>query len=426
LVAFASLFLGLVFGWVDVEMNVAGRVARVDLLLDGVEIARVVEPWRTKVDLGVPPAPRELVAVAFDGDGREVGRARQWINRPRAVAEASFLLEPGAAGERRVARLGWRSATGDEPESLVVTFDGDRLPVADPARVELPPHSPDHPHVLRAELVFPGNVTAVVDTLVGGRQSAESLVELTAVVVALDEGASPPLPGRPAGWLLASGEATHVVAVEQGPAEVTFVAGAAALAALAGEPGGWKLRPRRDPRFPGDVTFRFASTVPRAASGSTDAVLYPVSQRFGKTRDRVRESAVDVAAAWGAAPGAPRIADAVATAGMAATEAGRRRAVGRHLRNEAEDESTRAPEEARVFLETQQVPLVVWAVGSDAGVAALAWPRAVPVFSDETLKSAVAELSTLLGRQRVAWLSGTYLPQLIALAPSVDGIRLAR
>jgi hypothetical protein len=111
---------------------------------------------------------------------------------------------------------------------------------------------------------------------------------------------------------------------------------------------------------------------------------------------------------------------------MAATAAGRRRAVVLLLGSEAEDESSLAPEEARAFLEMQQVPLVVWAVGSDAGVAALAWPDAVPVFSDETLKSAVAELSTLLGRQRVAWLSGTYLPQSIALAPSVEGIRLAR
>lgn len=427
MVAFASLFLGLVFGWVDVEMNVAGGVARVDLLLDGVRVARVAEPWRAKVDLGMPPAPHELVAVAFDGEGREVGRARQWVNRPRALAEASFLLEPGVAGERRIARLGWRCVTSERPESLVVTFDGRPLGVDDPARIELPPHSPDQPHVLRAELAFPGNVRAVVDALVGGRQSAESLVELTAVVLALDEGETPPLPGRPAGWLLARGETPHVVAVERGPAEVTFVTGPAALAALGGEGGDWKIRSRHDPRLGDEVAFRFASTVPRAAPGpEKDVVVYPASQRFERSRGRLRKSAVDVAAAWGAAPGTPRIADAVATAGMTATEAGRRRAVVLLLGDEAEDESSLAPEEARAFLEMQQVPLVVWAIGRGAGVAALGWPGAVPVFSDATLKSAVGELSELLGRQRVAWLSGTHLPQSIALAPSVDGIRLAR
>jgi len=415
-----------VFGWVEVELNVVGRVARVDLLLDGVQVARVEDPWRAKVDLGAPPAPHELVAVAFDVEGRELGRAQQWINRPRALAEATFTLEPGAGAAGPVARLGWRCMTGEEPESIVVTWDGNRLPAAEPARIPLPRHAPGEVHLLRAELAFPGNRTVVTDVLVGSRQSAESLVELTAVVVSLDDGASPPLPGRPAGWLLARGEAPHVVAVEPGPAEVTFVTGPAALAALAGEPGGWKVRPRRDPRFPGDVTFRFASTVPRAASGSTDAVLYPVSQRFERSRDRVRRSAVDVAAAWGAAPGTPRIADAVATAGMAATEAGRRRAVVLLLGNEVEDESSLAPEEARAFLERQQVPLVVWAVGNGAGVAALAWPGAVPVFSDATLKSAVAELSELLSRQRVAWLSGAYLPQSIALSPSAHGVRLAR
>lgn len=415
------------FGWVDVELNVGGGVARVDLLLDGAVVVRVAEPWRAKVDLGTPPAPHELVAVAFDGEGREVGRTRQWVNRPRALAEASFLLEPGAAGQGRIARLDWRCVTGERPDSLVVTFDGRPLRVDDPARIDLPPHSPDQPHVLRAELTFPGNVTAVVDALVGGRQSAESLVELTAVVVALDEGTGPPLPGRSAGWILAAGEAPHVVAVEKGPAEVTFVTGPAALAVLAGERGDWKVSSRHDPRLGDEVTFRFASSVPRAAAGSgKDAVIYPVSQRFGKKRNRLRRVASDAVAAWGAPAAAPRIADAVATAGMSATESGRRRAVVLLLGEEAEDESSLAPEEARAFLEMQQVPLVVWAVGRGAGVAALAWPGASHVSSDATLRSAVADLLALLGRQRVAWLSGTYLPQSITLAPSVEGVRLAR
>lgn len=73
MISFASLFVGLVFGIVNVELVAAAGVERVELLLDGRPVAELHEPWRTPLDLGCTPAPRELVAVAYGSGGARWG-----------------------------------------------------------------------------------------------------------------------------------------------------------------------------------------------------------------------------------------------------------------------------------------------------------------------------------------------------------------
>jgi hypothetical protein len=143
MISFASLFIGLVLGIVDVQLLVGGGVDRVELFLDGRPVVELREPFETSLDLGCEPAPHELVAVAYDAHGKELDRARQWINRPRAAAEASLVLEEGRGGRGRVAHLTWRALVGEVPDAVAVSFDGLPIAVGDPSRIELPVFEPD-------------------------------------------------------------------------------------------------------------------------------------------------------------------------------------------------------------------------------------------------------------------------------------------
>ena len=66
MIAFATLFLGLVFGVVSVELEVAAGVDSAKLYLDGREAATVRAAWQTRLDLGPALSPHELVAVALE------------------------------------------------------------------------------------------------------------------------------------------------------------------------------------------------------------------------------------------------------------------------------------------------------------------------------------------------------------------------
>lgn len=76
------------------------------------------------MDFGSELVVHELVAVAFDGEGRELGRVRQWVNRPRALAEAAFVVEPPVKGQPLLARLEWQSVVDVDPISVKVLVDG--------------------------------------------------------------------------------------------------------------------------------------------------------------------------------------------------------------------------------------------------------------------------------------------------------------
>lgn len=116
MIEFLTLFLGLVGGPQVVEVAVDSRVAAVEMRLDGEQIGRLeTAPWRLEIDLGPRLAVRELVAVAFDDSGIELGRAAQYLNRPRPLAEAGILLERDEAGKAVAARLTWGSVVGRLP-----------------------------------------------------------------------------------------------------------------------------------------------------------------------------------------------------------------------------------------------------------------------------------------------------------------------
>ncbi len=106
MISFVSLFVGFVVGIVHVQLMATAEVDRVELLLDGQVVAELREPFSRPVDLGCEPAPHELVAVAYDVRGRVLSSARQWVNRPRATADLSLLVDGGGDSSPRTARLG--------------------------------------------------------------------------------------------------------------------------------------------------------------------------------------------------------------------------------------------------------------------------------------------------------------------------------
>ncbi|MFN7988999.1 MAG: hypothetical protein U0529_16110 [Thermoanaerobaculia bacterium] len=425
MISFASLFVGLVFGIVNVQLIAAAGVDRVELLLDGSRVAELREPFLAQVDLGCEPAPHELVAIARDAKGREIGRVRQWVNRPRATAEASFVLEPGRGDRGRVARLTWRCLTAENPRSVAVTFDEKPLRVTDPARIDVPPHDPAQVHALRAVLEFDGNVRATAEAVFGGPRSAEAVTEMTAVAVVLDKGRSLPPAERLAGAFEADGVPLEVAAVEEGPYDVVLVCEGSALA-----PFRKLYESRKDPfvpELPLELGFRFLWPVVQMASQKTMVSnIYPISSRFTPVDGTVGFVGTR-RLEWPAFHRkGQRIADAVAVAGLSAAEEERRRAVVLVLGPDAEDGSLLSPAEAAGFLEKLRVPLQVWTVGRTASPEARRWPAGTSIQTARQFDGAVASLLESLKSQRVVWVEGTHLPQAVIPAASAAGIRLAR
>lgn len=425
MISFASLYVGLVFGIVNVQLLAAAGVDRVELLLDGSRVAQLREPFLGQVDLGCDPAPHELVAVARDAKGKEVGRVRQWVNRPRANAEAVFVLQQGHAGRGRIAQLTWRCLTAENPRAITVTFDERPVRVTDPARIEVPPHDPGQVHVLRAVLEFEGNVRTTAEAVFGGPRSAETVTEMTAVAVVLEKGHSLPPAERLAGAFEADGVPLEVAAVEEGPFDVVFVCEGSALA-----PFRKLYESRKDPfvpELPLDLAFRFLWPVPQMTAQTTMvANIYPISSRFTPVDGTVGFVGTR-RLEWPAySPKGQRIADAVAVAGLSAAEEERRRAVVLVLGPDAEDGSLLSPAEAAGFLEKLRVPLQVWTIGRAASPEARRWPARTSIQTARQFDGAVSALLESLRSQRVVWVEGTHLPQAVIPAASAAGIRLAR
>lgn len=417
MITFLTLYLGLVTGTVPVEVGVGPEVARVELLLDGRPVAaRAGPPWVLVLDLGEELSPHRLEAVARDGQGREVGRAVQLLNLPRPPAEAALLLEAAGAEGGRRARLAWESPLGD-PEQIEVTFDGAPLPVADPRSIPLPAHDPAQLHLLRADLVFGGRVSATAELVFGG-VSDRVAETLTAVPVRLRDEGPPPIPADLTGSLAAVGRELPVVALEEGPVEVVVVPGGgvrealqrlAARSALTLAPS--QLRLRQLAQLPRDHRLRILWPVAERHGGAgVDFDVFPPSPEL---------SHLDGGLYWLLAGGGlavpagetQRLADAVAVAGTLAAAHNRRRVVvALEAPGNADGSRLPAPVVAR-YLARLRVPLEVWRVGEEEPAGESGFGAAQAIRSLTDLGRAVRQLTRQLDRQRIAWVEGRYLPQ---------------
>ena len=459
MISFASLFVGFVIGIVNVELMASGGVDRVSLMLDGRPVAQLREPFRAPVDLGCDPAPHELVAVAYDAEGKELGRARQLINLPRPTAEASLVLEEGSSASGRIARLAWRSLERESPISIAVTFNGAPIAFADASRIELPPHEPAQVHFLRALLDFGNGVTASAELVVGGSRASRARTELSAVAVEVEPGSALPAAEGLAGWLETSGTSLEAVGVEDDGLDVVVVIEgsardellamaktlarerarwAADVAAAGRDPQGGRIRFERDPLLPDpdkrrsepgaavDLRHRFLLPVGKlAAQSAMSTNVFPTSRWETTGAEGVVVGALSLRRPSGS-EGEERIADAVVVAGLSAAEAARKRGVvllvGPHVR----DGSLLAPEEASRFLSRAGVPIRVITLGARKNSEAKRWGAVRAVRGLEELRRAVEESVAALDRQRIVWVEGSHLPQDVEIGPLAKGIRLAR
>jgi hypothetical protein len=461
IVAFASLFLGLVLGVQPVEVAVGQGVASVELVLDGQTVGRVSgEPWTLPCDFGGDLAPHRLDAIGRDKGGREIGRAVQWINLPRPQAEGHAVFEGGHDGRGVIARLTWESVSGDEPRRVTASFDGRPLAVSDPRHIELPPHDPDRLHFLHAELEFPSHLSAVVEVPFGGTYAQQTATELTATAVALQGGRELPPPSDLAGWFEAGGARLPVVAAEKGPAEVVVVMDREAQEVL------WALALRWYPSRAGasapsetgsqekglDAGWRrfgggsVASEMLRYAMQLGDEqslrFLWPFSLHresdrtsydlFARSEEHPpRDGGVFWLLASAHQPPFPvaeqRLADAVAVAGMTAAARDRRRAVVLFLGEQPRDVSQFAAPAVRRYLSSLEVPLHVWSVAKQVSpVVEARWGEVRSVYSRRHFERAVRDLSQSLDAQRIVWLEGLHLPQEIRVGAAARGLEIVR
>lgn len=436
MIAFASLFLGLVLGLQPVEVTVGEGVAAVEIVLNDRSLGRMRgEPWTIDCDFGPELIPHKLEAVAYDADDREIGRVVQWINLPQTPAVATAVVEPAREDRPAVARLAWESRGTITPRSVVASFDGQPLPVDDPRRIALPAHDPQDLHFFHAELDFGAGVRSFVDLVFGGTFGDEVRTEMTAVPVLVDKrGRRPPPPAALQGWFLRNGEPLEVVAVEKGPAEILVVQNRPfpPVAEKSGSARSNRLNPiastaetaRGRAPLADDVRVRFLIPTPQDHVGVTTRFnLFPTSGQYTSADGglywlltRVRQS--------GMTASEQHLADAVAVAGLAAHERRCRRAVLLILGSEVDDGSQLTPAQARRYLGHLHVPLLFWSPDKHPSPTLAAWGEPIRVPSVGQFNAAARALYKLLERQWIVWLNGTYLPQEIRLAPAAEGISI--
>jgi len=435
MVAFLTLFLNLVSGIQQVEVAVDGSVAVVEIRLDGHQIGVMSEaPWHIDCDFGDDLRPHRLEAIARDRDNREVARASQHINVPRAPAEAQIVLERDDVGLPRTARVAWESAIGSKARSITVRLDQIQLVADTSGRFVLPAYDPQLTHILSAEVLFRSNLSASAQVTFGGLYGSEVRTELTAVPVMIPEGGPAPNQGSLKGLFHADGVDLRVVAVEDLGARLLMVQADGALARLSRLAR--MLDSRRLRGFPRNLVI-----VPGAEDLTAD-VLQMVVPRPDVVVNRGRSVitfpfvgplrldlqplpwVVTHARAQDPPDSPQQLADAVAAAGIGAAASSCPRAVVLVFGDAPERAGLYSPEAVRAYLRRIHVPLFVWSVTGESEPGG--WGQAVDASSTKRLSAASRDLLASVGRQWIVWLEGRPLPDHIRLRQGAEGLRLAQ
>jgi hypothetical protein len=433
-ISFLTLFFGLITGSYPVELVVNGPAAAVELTVDDRASARLPgPPWKARIDFGRELAPHRIVARALDAEGKELSRTEEWANLPHPLTKAEILLETVKGSAPQAAKIVWTNLQGEVPESMAMTFDGVPLKLDKAGRAELPAHDLKTIHVVNAEVRFSALRTVHRDVAYGGEYGSEVSTELTGVPLRIRSGRLP-APDKLAGWLTQGGRPLAVAAVEEGPAQL-FVVRVATTGEIADKMGSKGLKVKSDRynmQLGREDQIRFVQPIPQRVEGSgAFSDLFDISPvytaREGGLPYTLR-SLGRLITPWSLtdAPREPRIADAVAVAGLEAMTENRRRAVLLLLSgNETHDTSRYDPDTVRRFLASLRVPLYVWALSPPAsGSLAAAWEPASEVQSTGGLAAAVAALRRDLDSQRIVMVDGRHLPQSIRLGPAAQSVEL--
>ncbi len=434
MIEFVSLFLGLVTGVYPVEVSVAAPVATVEIFLDGRPAGTLDgAPWELECDFGAALLPHELLAVARDGAGGELGRIRQWLNVPRPRAEVRFTLLEGD-----VVGLTWEALDFERPRQVNLFFDGAPLEARVPERIALPDHDRRKIHFLRAELVFSDAVEAQAELVFGGRFGDQVASELTAVpVISTRRGA--PKPKAMDGWLERRGDDAgpplRVAAVERPPASLVVVRELAAsnLGALKGLAGARRTRYGSTIAIPAGMRpfDRLRFVYPAAAAQERQEkqalLLMKSSRDVAGIGDGTLLTALTAAfdKTLEVPAAAQRLADAVAVAGLTAAAGDRPRAVLLIATGESRDESQLSAAAVRGYLEAIRVPLFVWNPAPGKGQNLNPWGEVEEVSNLQRMAEAIDRLRQALDSQLVVWVEGGHLPDRIEITEQAKGVRLA-
>lgn len=421
-VAFLSLFFGLISGPYPIELAVDGPAAAVEVQVDGHVAGRLEgPPWKGMIDFGPALLPHQIVARALDAQGHEIARTEEWANFPHALTKADIVLERDGDGPPRAATVVWKNLAGEAVRSVALTFDDKPVKLDRDYRGVLPKHDLKSLHTLSAQVTFKSYRTIRAEMTYGGEYGSEVSTELTGVPVRVTKG-KPPSAGQLAGGLTEDGKPLSVNAVEEGPAQLFIVRGffesdftqkAAKLRNLTGGILGETDQ------------YLMVSTAAQRISGSdesSDLFLVTAPTAYGRGGDLFRSIRK-----WNvpqAASGSIRIADAVASAGLAAMRENRRRAVLLLLAGDPEDVSVYDPAVVRGFLAALRVPLFVWYLGTPKpGSTAAAW-NAEEISQTWHLAAAAERVRKELDSQRIVMVDGRHLPQSIALSPTASSAGL--
>jgi hypothetical protein len=224
-----------------------------------------------------------------------------------------------------------------------------------------------------------------------------------------------------------------VAAVEEGPAQL-FVVRVPATSEIAEKMGSRGLKVRSDRynlQLGREDQIRFVQPIPQRIEGSgTTSDLFDISPvytaREGGLPFTLRSLGRLLPRPLTDVPGEPRIADAVAVAGLEAMTENRRRAVLLVLSgSETQDASRYGAETVRRFLASLRVPLYVWTLDPPAaGSLAAAWGATSQIQSTSGLAAAVAALRRDLDAQRIVMVDGRHLPQSIQLGAAARNVEL--
>lgn len=382
--------LGLVSGEYPVSIYVDPRVARVELLRNGVPVRTVAgPPWQALLDFGRELVPQELTAVAYDASGTEIARDTQLVNLPRPSAEAAIDLRRERETLRATVR--WQHIGSERVRDITWKLDGKSFGKGE-ASLLLPRVEPRRLHVVEAEVEFWDGVVARRERVFGGFFTEEVPSELTGAVVRVGEGSS-----DPANCFRVDGRPVAAAAVEKGEAMVVFIRDPdprAARKALRGK-GAGKTNLDADIRILWPTATSIVERDRRTVSN-----LFEHSQAIEGTKVGTQ------ALLTGRSPlkkNEQRYADAVAVSGVYAALGARRRAVVLVI-GANPDKSKQTPAVVRRYLERIGVPFRVWSLIGAKKEVTNVWGDVVDISSPAKLQRATDELQQELDRQRVAWL----------------------
>jgi hypothetical protein len=420
-ILFTTLFLTLITGSFSVKVEVDAQVAQVEFRLDGHSVAVDTRaPWQQRIDFGSELAPHVLEAVAVDDEGREIGRAEQWVNLPQPDKTIEISLGGGGDGSPRSVRLITSSTTGTAATATSLLADNVEVEPEEDGSYVLPDLDPLLPHVLRASAQYADGMWAHRDLVFGGSFGGEVKTELTAVPInrrrrpkieIIEQ--SYTVAGRPVRissidkpghkiFVVADGNLKHWLATIPSSTSPTLFGRQSLLEKLATD--------RPDSKQ--DLFFVVRPTPERRGRGSNATDVYPVTQPLRITPAVPVDwhlTHLDVTADD---PSSQHLADAVAVAGVRAAATQCPRAVLLLLSENGPDKSRFSPGEVRRFLETLRVPLVVWRWGSPPQ--ADPWgPDVREMGNTKNLQAAIATLNGLLRQQWIVWLEGRYPIHLI-------------